>query len=247
MPIDLSRINLREFPLFHEVEEEVARHFLSCGFQFQYESGTPLVSNNDLGETFFIILNGLAKLVLVNNSGEEVNVTLFREGDFFGELSMLEPKPTRSANIVAVTPIEVMAIHRKDFLKLMHQHPILSLNLARVLGQRLRAMNERMVTANLPDDMHRVAHTLLMLIKKGKLFNEDSSTTVLMPALSLKEWAAFCYTTREAFMDSVESLKQQGVLEFQNQRIVITNIEALRRCADVHQQRIDNTTTSPLQ
>ena len=47
---------------------------------------------------------------------------------------MLEPQPIRSASVVAVSEIETLAIHRKDFLKLMHQHPTLALNLARVLG-----------------------------------------------------------------------------------------------------------------
>jgi CRP-like cAMP-binding protein len=216
--------------------------FVSMGYRFQYEAGTPLVLNNDLGETFFLILNGIAKLVLVNTMSEEVNVTLFRAGDFFGELSMLESRPIRSANIIAITPIEVVAIQKKDFLKAMQQCPMLALNLARVLGERLRSMNERMVTSRLPDDMHKVAHTLLILAKKGKTFNEGGP--ILLPVLSLKEWAAFCYTDGEGFMKSMEQLKGQGILEWQNQRIAITRIDGLRKVAEVHQQRIENIQTS---
>lgn len=238
MPLDLSSYNLADFPLFHNVSEDTARNFLNLGFHFKYEAGTPVVSNSDSGETFFQILSGLAKLVLVNASNEEVNVTLFRAGDFFGELSMLEPMPMRSANVIALSDIEVVAIQKKEFLRALNDNPTFSLNLARVLGQRLRSMNERMVTERLPDDMHKVAHTLLLLAKKGKMFNQQG--IVLLPQLSLKEWSLFCYTSSEGFMQSIETLKDQGAIEWQNQRIAITNIEALRHAAMVHEQRLQS-------
>lgn len=236
MPLELSKFNLAEFPLFNNLSEEAARNFLNLGFHFKYEAGTPLVSNNDLGETFFQICSGLAKLVLVNSQNEEVNVTLFRAGDFFGELSMLEPMPVRSANVVALTDIEVVAIQKKEFLRALQENSLLSINLARVLGQRLRTMNERMITGRLPDDMHKVAHTLLYLGRKGRMFNEQG--VILLPPLSLREWVLFCDTTSEGFMNSIQELKTLGAIEWQNQRIAITNIEALRCCAMVHEQRL---------
>jgi CRP/FNR family cyclic AMP-dependent transcriptional regulator len=243
MPLDLQGINLAEFPLFHHANEEIAHAFLNRGFLFRYEAGTSLVSNNDLGETFFQILRGMAKLVLVDVQGKDANVTLFRDGDFFGELSMLEPMPLRSAHVIALTEIEVVAIQKKDFLRAMHEHPVLALNLARVLGQRLRSMNDRMATDHLPDDMHKVAHTFLMLAKKGRMF--DDHQTILLPALSYKEWIMFCHTTSEGFMESMEKLKELGVVEWQNQRIAITNIEGLHRCAVVHEQRMHGETGIP--
>jgi CRP-like cAMP-binding protein len=229
MPIDLSGINLQEFPLFHDVEEEVVRRFLGVGFRFQYEAGTPLISAKDVGETFFMIMQGTAKLVLLNSRAEELNVTLFKAGDFFGELSMLEPQTARSANVIAVSEIDVVTLQKKDFLKMMNQYPALSLNLARVLGQRLRTMNERMTTERLTDELSKVAQTFLHLAKKGRVFNEQGA--ILLPQLSLKEWALFCFTNSEGFMASMEKLKAQGAVEWQNQRIAITNVDMLRQCA----------------
>jgi CRP-like cAMP-binding protein len=232
--IDLSEISWQEFPLFYNMPEADARRFLSSGYHFKYESGAQVVSNKDLGETFFILLRGLAKLVLVNCQQEAVNVTLFRAGDFFGEMSMLEPDAVRNGDIIAISEMEVAAIHKKDFMKMMQDTPQLALNLARDLAQRIRVMNERMVTDRMPDDLHKVAHTLLLLTYKGKRFANKGP--ILLPPLSLKEWSLFCYTSGEAFMHSIERLKQEGALEWQNQRIVVTNLTALQRCAEVHQE-----------
>lgn len=193
-----------------------------------------MVSNNDLGETFFILLRGLAKLVLLNCQRETVNVTLFRAGDFFGEMSMLEPDAVRNGDIVAISELEVVAIHKKDFMKMLHETPQLAINLSRDLAQRIRVMNERMVTDRMPDDLHKVAHTLLLLTYKGKSFADRGP--ILLPPLSLKEWSLFCYTSGQAFMHSIERLKQEGAIEWQNQRIVVTDISALQRCAEVEQE-----------
>ena len=125
---------------------------------------------------------------------------------------------------------------------MMQECPMLAFNLARDLAQRIRLMNQRMITDRLPDDLHKVAHTLLWLANKGKTLHEQGR--VLLPPLSLKEWALFCYTSGEMFMDSIEKLKQAGALEWQSQRIVVTDLFTLQRCAQVHQERLQNHASS---
>lgn len=236
MTIELNELNWQEFPLFENLDEPTVRRFLSMGFKFRYEAGAPLVSNNDQGETFFMLLQGVAKLVLHNAQGVTLNVVLFRAGDFFGELSVLEPNAVRNGDVIALNSVDVLAIQKKDFLKMLHDCPVLAINLARVLGQRLRLMNQRMITDRLPDDLHKVAHTLMLLSGKGRSFQKEGP--VLLPPLSLKEWALFCYTSGDVFMASIEELKQIGALEWHNQRIVITDLAKLKECAQVYQTRI---------
>lgn len=229
---DSFESNWSDFPLFQDVEEATVRKFMSMGFRFHYEAGAQLVSNEDLGETFFILLQGLAKLVLNNTEGESLNVTLFRAGDFFGELSLLEPDSIRHGDILAINDVEVVTIHKKDFLKMMHESPMLAFNLARCLGKNLLLMNQRMITNKIPTDLQKVAHTLLLLTIKGKRFQKQGS--VLLPSLPLKEWALFCYTSGDVFMASIEQLKQANALEWQNQRIVVIDIAKLKEFAQAH-------------
>lgn len=234
--LNLAELAWHDSLLFDQVEEPMVRKFMSMGFNIRYQAGASLVSNNDFGETFFFLLQGLAKLVLYNMEGDTINVTLFRPGDFFGELSLLETHSIRTGTVLAVSEVEVLTIHKKDFLKVLYECPQLSINLSRNLGQRLRTMNERMITDRLPDDLHKVAHTLVLLATKGKQFSKEGA--VLLPPLSLKEWALFCYTSVDAFLNSMERLKEMGALEWQNQRIVITSMKQLKACADEHVSQI---------
>lgn len=229
MKVDVSRFNWQQVPLFADMQEGDIRRFISTGFCFQYEAGGHLVSNSDPGETFFIVLRGLAKLSLVNSHQESVNVALFVPGDFFGEMTMLDPSSVRSGNIIAITELEVMTIHKKEFLKMVQECSMLSFNLARSMAQRLRKMNERLVTDALPTPLRKVAHTLAVLSAKGK--HQADNGQILMPPLSVQDWALFCYTTPDVFRANMEKLQRKGAVDLVNQQLVITDLPALERIA----------------
>lgn len=230
--IESYGINPQNFQLFENTDEEAICQFFSLGYQLTCAAGSPLVSHLDPGETFFLILHGLAKLVLVNQHNEPLNLTLFRTGDFFGETSILDPRATRTANVYAVTDVSMHVVPKKEFMYLMRTYPELMINIARTMGQRLMVMNERMMIERWKDQTRKVAHTLAFFAEKGQFYKEAG--TILLPSLPLKEWALFSYTMREEFMDSMERLKQAGAVQWQNQRIAITNLEVLRRFAEVH-------------
>jgi CRP/FNR family cyclic AMP-dependent transcriptional regulator len=231
MKVDLASFNWRQVPLFADMQEADVHRFLSTGFCFEYEAGGLLVSNSDPGETFFLVLRGLAKLSLINSHQEAVNVTLFVPGDFFGEMAMLVPTAERSGDIIAVTELEVMTIHKKEFLRMAQEVGMLSFNLARNMAQRLRMMNERLVTDTLPDPLRKVAHTLVVLAGKGK--RHPDTGQILMPPLSLHDWALFCYTTPEVFRASLDMLKRVGVVDLVNHQLVITDFPGLECIARV--------------
>lgn len=223
-------VNPSNFSLFANMDESAISHFFSLGRMVDYRAGSSLVSHEDSGKTFYLMLQGLAKIVLVHPNREGMNLTIFRKGDFFGETSILEPKAMRTANIDAVNDVSLFAVPEKEFLFLVRSYPELMINIARVISQRLAIMNERMMIERWHDQTRKVAHTLAFFAEKGQFYKEAG--TILLPSLSLKEWASFCYTLREDFMDSMERLKMAGAVRWKNQRIAITNLDVLRRFAE---------------
>lgn len=229
--VSMDAIEVSEFPIFQDVAPTIARQFIATGQSVHYEACSEIIASQDSGEQFFIVLEGVAKLVLANPQGDGVNITLFCQGDFFGELAMLDAQPTRNANIIAVTDVELVAIQKTDFLNLMDQFPRLALNIARVVSQRLSAMNERLVTERMSDDKRKVAQTLLSLAPKGQPYIDEGS--VMLPPLSLREWALFCCTTTENFINSIQLLKEAAVLDWHQQRIVIRDPVKMKELVDM--------------
>ncbi len=214
----------REISLFRDVDDETARRFMSSGYTFSYSAGTPIVINEDNGATFFMMLSGLARIVLLSDKNEQINVMLLKPGEFFGELAILENEMARTANVIAATDVEVIALQRSEFLKLMTEYPQLALNLARGIGSRLRAMNDKLMAMTLAPPA-RVAKTLLNFAAHGKAFSEDGP--ILLPGLPLKEWVMFCSVTSDQFMKIMEDLRMCGAIEWQNQRVVVKDLTLL--------------------
>ena len=69
-------------------------------------------------------------------------------GDFFGELALLDEEP-RSASALCNKPTRLIGFFRTDLLTLIQRYPELGnkilLNLARVLGERLRQTNRNII------------------------------------------------------------------------------------------------------
>lgn len=97
--------------------------------------GARVVREGDVGDTFYVIHEGQAKVV--NASGRVVN--RLRPGDFFGEISLLDGGP-RTASVVAETPLTMLALARKDFLRVIEQEPAVGVKLLAHAASLLRRM-----------------------------------------------------------------------------------------------------------
>ncbi len=96
------------------------------------------------GVGMYIIKRGRVKLTKLVN-GEKVRIGELGEGDFFGEMALLDEYP-RSAEVVATEKTEVLGIFRPDLFDLIDENPKLGtkilLKLSQILAQRLRETTE---------------------------------------------------------------------------------------------------------
>ncbi len=71
-------------------------------------------------------------------NGEEISLALLREGDYFGEMALIEDVP-RSATCRARTPTSVLVIDREQFLALLHTLPRLRTAFDGIIHERRAA------------------------------------------------------------------------------------------------------------
>jgi len=107
-------------------------------------AGHVIVHQGDLGTKLFIIVKGEVRVLRQSRHGD-VEVARMREGDFFGEMCVLERLP-RSASVQAVTETHLVLLSYATFDILFEQmplehHRVLS-NIARSLSARLRELGD---------------------------------------------------------------------------------------------------------
>ena len=103
-------------------------------------AGHTLVKEGEPGREFFVVLSGE---VSVSVGGDEVAV--LKEGQWFGELAIIDPAP-RDATVVTLTPCELLVIESRRFLPLLEEVPVLSHKLMVGLARRLREADRKRVT-----------------------------------------------------------------------------------------------------
>ncbi|MDO8488583.1 MAG: GNAT family N-acetyltransferase, partial [Candidatus Omnitrophota bacterium] len=97
----------------------------------EYRSGEAVVIQGEPGNIFFIIIKGKAKVLKafprqIAEGGIEIKeeeVAALGEGEFFGEMAILDPFALRQATVVATEALEVIELPANEFWELSYRLP----------------------------------------------------------------------------------------------------------------------------
>jgi ATP-binding cassette subfamily B protein len=89
-----------------------------------YTLGQAVVTAGLESDAFYVVYSGRARVVAVNNQGEEVTIGTLSRGNSFGEQGLLTNSP-RTFTIRAANDLALLRLNKKDFEYLLEQHPTL--------------------------------------------------------------------------------------------------------------------------
>jgi CRP-like cAMP-binding protein len=116
-----------------------------------YTPGETVFSQGELGIGMYVILHGkvdvFARKPGFEEEGAQLVAQLF-EGDFFGELSLVENQGRRTATAIAATETALIGFFKPDLTEILERQPQtgskIVLRLAEVLGRRLKETSLRL-------------------------------------------------------------------------------------------------------
>jgi CRP/FNR family cyclic AMP-dependent transcriptional regulator len=113
----LDATRLKSIPLFEEVGDEELAQIAPFAQEISVEAGKVLVREGDFSYEFMAIEEGTAE---VTRGGE--HVADLGEGDFFGEMGLLE-KTLRNATVTAKTPMRLVTLTGWDLRRVERTAP----------------------------------------------------------------------------------------------------------------------------
>jgi CRP/FNR family transcriptional regulator len=125
---------LAEVPLFAGLSSRHLRRIASLADDRRYPAGRPIVQIGGRGDAFYVIVDGRAKVTM----GGSRSIARLEAGDFFGELAVLDGG-TRTASVIAETPVSTLRIARTDLRKVLRQEPDVAMKLLEEVAGRLRS------------------------------------------------------------------------------------------------------------
>jgi CRP/FNR family transcriptional regulator, cyclic AMP receptor protein len=153
---------LKDHPIFGEFAPEQLKRLASYARRRQAANGTVIFEKGDPGNALYAIRSGTVKIAAPSEDGRETSFNLLHPGEVFGEIALLDGQP-RTADAVAASDCDLVAIERRDFVAFMESEPKLAMKLIELLCERLRFVSTRLeevVFLNLPA---RLARLLLRL------------------------------------------------------------------------------------
>jgi uncharacterized membrane protein len=90
----------------------------------------------------FLIEEGTVEIsVPGGNKQKDICVAALKEGDFFGELSLIDGLP-RTAAATATSPCTLLELNREDFIRFLLDRPSVAILMLSEMGKRLQATND---------------------------------------------------------------------------------------------------------
>jgi CRP/FNR family transcriptional regulator, cyclic AMP receptor protein len=215
----LDAVMLKKVPLFAEFSDEDLAAVASLMQGRRYAKHAVLVYEGDPGDALFIVISGNVAVTRVSNDGKEAILSILKEGDFFGEMGVLDASP-RSATIKALRDADVAILARKDFLEMLGKNPQMCLSLVAALSSRLRATNQA-IQGNYQDIRTRLASLLLNLERN---FGEKvEGGTRLTLRLTNQEMASMIGTTRETVNRMLNKFWDEKLIDMRTANIVVVD------------------------
>ena len=190
----------------------------------KYKKEAVVLSREEPGTALFLIVKGKVKVVLYGPSGREVILSMLKDGDFFGEMSLLDGQP-RSASVVAVTDSEVLVLDRNDFVRFVESRPMVALTILAEMSRRLREADAKIGSLALLDVYGRVARALLDLGRKEGEKTEQGIVVKDRP--THQQIAGMVGTSRETVSRVMSELQRQGYVRTVGKRLILTGQEQL--------------------
>ena len=178
----------------------------------------------DPGNSFYVVLSGLLKVVTASEDGHEVVLSMLGPGMTFGELALLDGKP-RSASVIACQASTIATIDRHNFNQFLTHFPETRDKLIVALCGRIRTLTDRVEDLSALEVPARLARTLITLSET--LGSELQGKRYVHARISQGEIGSMVGAARESINKIMRQWEDKGIICIVDGRVQILRPDAL--------------------
>ena len=217
---------LRHVPLFSDFDQEQLEALAKRAVVRSYQRGAIIVREGDRGDALHVIISGSVAVVRAAGDGRETILSILKDREFFGEMSLFDDSGTRSATVRAVSFCQVASIARSEMLGIIESNPRIGRALILALSRRLREANELISTTTSQDIRGRLA-TLLLRLMQGFGEPVDGGMKIGLRLTNL-EMANMIGTTRESVNRTLNRFWDEHLIDMRTSHIIVVEPSKLK-------------------
>ena len=133
---------LKGVPLFSKMEPAKLKLLAFTGERMTFASGQEVCHQGDPGDAMYVILGGVAD-ILIDTAGGPMRVAELKKNGFFGETAILCDAP-RNATVKASESLQTLKISKDMFYRLVTEFPSMAIEMMRELAHRVEDTNQKL-------------------------------------------------------------------------------------------------------
>jgi len=137
---------LKGVPIFSKIEPAKLKLIAFTGERMTFGTGQEVCHQGDPGDSMYVILGGVADVLIDTPSGQ-LQVAQLKKNGFFGETAILCDAP-RNATIKASDSLVTLRISKDMFYRLVTEVPTVAIEMMRELAHRVEDANQKLREAN---------------------------------------------------------------------------------------------------
>jgi CRP-like cAMP-binding protein len=134
---------LKGVPIFAKIEQAKLKLIAFTGERMTFSAGQELFHQGDQGDAMYVILGGIADVLIDSDKGGQITVAEMRKNNFVGDMAILCDVP-RTATIKAREPLTTLRISKDMFYRLVAEVPQMATEVMRELAHRLEDTNKKL-------------------------------------------------------------------------------------------------------
>jgi len=206
---------LKEIDVFQGLEEEEFKLIAEITKTKFIKKNTIVFSKGDENHSMYIIKEGSVDVSILTDRGKELILSTLSEGEYFGELSLLDGAPI-SANITATKDTVLIGLHKDRFFQIMERNSALLSNVIKHLCSKVRGLTEKVEGFALLDVYQRFS---LLLMDLSEL--NEAQERVVCRSLTHKNIALRIGSSREMVSRIIKDLDNGGYISIDHKIITI--------------------------
>lgn len=222
-------LQLGGMDLFAGLERDALIAVAAAGRPTPLAKGKVLFAQGASADRCHALIAGRVRIAQTGAEGGQLIVRFVGPGETFGTVALFTDRRYPAEAVAVVDSLEI-SWPEATLLELIQRYPPIALNLLRIVGGRLREVQERLREVATERAEQRIAHALLRLSEQH--VTPESNDAVIEFPLTRQDVAEMCGVTLYTVSRVLTAWEKAGFIRTDRKRLTIREPAQIRALAD---------------